>query len=228
MFTAAAEYYSQGNRLINTVDDFLQQMSRTWDTARNALLLAQTNQKRAYDTHHRHDEFYVGDYVYMSTKRHYDYGKIQYSSQAANLADSEKFQPRYLGPFRIIGKPSAHAYELELPPSIKIHPVIHIRYLLRPREAKRFPNYRIEDYRKPPEIIDGHLEFEVESILKRRIRKYGRGFRTEYLVHWKGYPSEDDTWEPLSNLTNCTDLLRAYHNSVDINALIEVNCLFIL
>ena len=28
----------------------------------------------------------------------------------------------------------------------------------------------------------------------------GTGARLEYLVHWKGLPSEDDTWEPVGNL----------------------------
>ena len=56
MFTAAANQHTTSNRIINTLDDFLQQMMRMWDIARNALLLAQQNQKHYYDKHHRHDE----------------------------------------------------------------------------------------------------------------------------------------------------------------------------
>ena len=60
----------------------------------------------------------------------------------------------------------------------------------------------------PPETTmdDGTIEFEVDSILSHRVRKYGRGSRLEYLIHWKGYESHDDTWEPLRNLENCQDL----------------------
>ena len=59
---------------------------------------------------------------------------------------------------------------------------------------------------------DGTIEFEVDSILNHRIRKYGRGSRLEYLVHWKGYESHDDTWEPLRNLENCQELVTEYDN----------------
>jgi hypothetical protein len=222
MFTAAATQHAGSNRIINSLDDFLQQMVRLWDTARNALLLSQHNQKYAYDLRHRHEEFFIGDYVFLSTQRNYDYGKIHYASKT----DSPKFEPRYLGPFRIIGKPSKHAYELELPPSIKIHPVIHIRYLLRPRQAKAFPD-RIADYRQPPTIIDNVPEYEVDSILSKRIRKYGRGSRVEYLIHWAGYPSEEDTWEPISNLTHCLDLINSFNQAQIAVNIIDVHCMFV-
>ena len=44
---------------------------------------------------------------------------------------------------------------------------------------------------------DGFVEFEVESIQKHRVRNIGKGSRLEYLIHWKGYQSHDDKWEPL-------------------------------
>ena len=139
--------------------------------------------------------------VYLSTKRYRDYGSIHYASKGV----ASVFEPRNLGPFKIIQKISSHAYKLELPPSFKIHPVIHIRYLSKAISTDRF------SARNPnpgPEIVmhDGSVEFEVESILKHRIRKYGRGSRLEYLIHWKGYQSDDDTWEPVRNLTNCPDI----------------------
>ena len=68
--------------------------------------------------------------------------------------------------------------------------------LKEPKEALRFPN-RIVDYRKPPGIIENNKEHEVEAILKKRLRKYRRGFSREYLVHWKGYPSEELNHIPL-------------------------------
>lgn len=75
---------------------------------------------------------------------------------------------------------------------------------------------------------DGTIEYEVESILKHRVRKYGRGSRLEYLVHWKGYASHDDTWEPLSNLTNCHELLQEYHDTLQIPPPIPIHTIYIV
>ena len=205
LFSSAARYHAGGNRVINTVDDYLHQFVAMRERARNALVEAAEYMKSYYDNKHRLEHFEVGDRVYLSTKRYTDYGAINYPSHGpANV-----FEPRFLGPFRIIRKVSSHAYELELPKSMRIHPVIHIRYLRKHSEAAKYAS-RIPV--PEPEVVmdDGSIEYEVESILKHRLRRYGRGSRLEYLVHWKGYPSHEDTWEPLSNLANCEELVREY------------------
>lgn len=52
-------------------------------------------------------------------------------------------------------------------------------------------------------------EYEVESILKHKDTKNGR----KYLIRWKGYDSDDDTWESEANL-NCPQILSRYIQSV--------------
>ncbi|KAF7654479.1 hypothetical protein LDENG_00069230, partial [Lucifuga dentata] len=42
--------------------------------------------------------------------------------------------------------------------------------------------------------------YEVERIVGKRKNKKGK---TEYLVRWRGYGSDGDTWEPESHLTTC-------------------------
>ena len=32
----------------------------------------------------------------------------------------------------------------------------------------------------------------------------------EYKVHWEGYPSSQDSWEPEENLNNCEDFIQEY------------------
>jgi hypothetical protein len=33
---------------------------------------------------------------------------------------------------------------------------------------------------------------------------------TKFLVHWKGYSPIEWTWEPLQNLSNCTEFVDAF------------------
>jgi hypothetical protein len=40
------------------------------------------------------------------------------------------------------------------------------------------------------------------------------GGEPQYLVHWRGYPSSDDTWEPWTSLVACTDGVSAFHESM--------------
>ncbi|XP_038951808.1 chromodomain Y-like protein isoform X4 [Rattus norvegicus] len=51
-------------------------------------------------------------------------------------------------------------------------------------------------------------ETQVESIVDKRKNKKGK---TEYLVRWKGYDSEDDTWEPEQHLVNCEEYIHDFN-----------------
>ncbi|XP_058524401.1 chromodomain Y-like protein isoform X2 [Ochotona princeps] len=48
----------------------------------------------------------------------------------------------------------------------------------------------------------------VERIVDKRKNKKGK---TEYLVRWKGYDSEDDTWEPEQHLVNCEEYIHDFN-----------------
>jgi len=103
---------------------------------------------------------------------------------------------------------SPYAYELDLPPAIKIHPVFHVR-LLRPAATDPVPGQRQEP--PPPVEINGLEEFEVEEVLDSRFDHRGRGGRPrlKYTVKWVGY--EDPTEVPADYLENAQDSVRNYH-----------------
>ncbi|KAM7283228.1 chromodomain Y-like protein [Ixodes scapularis] len=58
--------------------------------------------------------------------------------------------------------------------------------------------------------MEGGEHYEVERILNHRRKRSGRNEKQEYLIRWKGFGPEEDTWEPEKNLTGCEELLREY------------------
>ena len=64
-------------------------------------------------------------------------------------------------------------------------------------------------------VIDGEEEFEVEEVIRHRMFRR----RREYLIKWKGYPSLNNTWEPVSNFGNAMDAVNEYKRVVGISAI---------
>ncbi|XP_066435407.1 chromodomain Y-like protein [Eleutherodactylus coqui] len=54
--------------------------------------------------------------------------------------------------------------------------------------------------------------YEVERIVDKRKNKKGK---IEYLVHWKGYDSGDDTWEPEQHLVNCEEYILEFNRRLN-------------
>ena len=97
------------------------------------------------------------------------------------------------------------AYRLKLTPSMsKMHNVFHVS-LLTPYLPNPFPSRSLPS--PPPILIENQIEYEVQDILD--VRKSRN--RLQYLVSWRGHGPQSNTWEPFSNLTNCSELIDEFY-----------------
>jgi len=149
--------------------------------------------KFANRKHREGEEYRVGDLVLLSTK------DLKWQMKGRR---SEKLTERFVDPYKVKGIVSSNAIELELPKSIKIHPIVNVSrvQLYKPQVEgqKKIP--------PKPVIIEGEEEFEVEKILNKRMV---RG-KEKFLVRWKGYTAEEDTWESRENLENAEELVKEF------------------
>ena len=174
----------------NTVD-FL---GRNNKLLQETMVKAQATNKRIYDRKRRGKLcLQPGDQVWLST------------TNLRMACPSKKLAPKFIGPFSVKKKLNEVSYELILPNSLKIHPVFHVS-LLKPTVLDPFPDRGPG----PPEpvMVDGDEEYEVEAIVDCR----KRGNQLQYLVKWKGYGPEENSWEPKQNV-HAQELIQAFFRS---------------
>lgn len=180
---------------MKTFDD----IAKTFDAVRENMKKSQQRQQDYANKTRIDEKFKVGDKVMLST---------------ANLKlpiGIRKLSSRYFGPFEIIKVNSDVNYKLKLPPQWKVHDNIHISKLKKYHEENEVFPERNQDIRPPPALVteDGQKEYEVDKIIGHKLDRNGNIFK--YLVLWKGYSTEDATYEPIEQLDNALDAVTDYH-----------------
>ena len=139
------------------------------------------------------EEYKVEDLVLLSTR------DLKWQMKERR---SEKLIEHFVGPYKVKGIVSSNIIELELPKSIKIHPVVNISRV-------QLYKSQVKGQKKIlPKLltIKEQEEFEVEKIINKRMI---RG-KEMFLVRQKGYIVEEDTWENRKNLENTKKLVKEF------------------
>ena len=180
---------------MESVDTFVENMQKARSEAEAALTKAADDMARFYDQHRDQGVSYkVGDMVWLDGK------------DLRTDRPSKKLEDKRYGPYKVTKVVGPNAYQLKLPPSMKIHPVFNT-VKLRPFHPDTIPGRKPPS--RPPPVIEGdHPEWEVEYIKDSRIYRD----KLQYLVKWKNYPQEESTWEPAENLENASKTIKDFHS----------------
>ena len=96
----------------------VERMQEIQGEAKAALSKAQEDMKKYADRHRGEvEEYKVGDLLLLSTK------DLKYQMVGRR---TEKLTERFVGPYKVKSIVSMNAIELELPSTVKIHPVVNV------------------------------------------------------------------------------------------------------
>ena len=134
---------------------FVKEMKERHEEARAALVKSQEKMKRQADRSRKEvEEYRVDDKILISTK--------DFSAKLMKRA-MKKLTEKFIGPYVVKKIISENAVELELLVSLRMHPVVNVRRLVKYRE-------QVEGQKKiplPSVKVAGEKEYEVEEILDR-------------------------------------------------------------
>lgn len=181
---------------VEAADEFVKRMKKVTEETRSALQQAASDMARFYN-HHRssHEPFKVGEKVWLDSRN------IKTTRPAKKLDD------KWFGPFIIEKVVSPNAYRLKLTTAFRrLHPVFNITLLRRfnPDTVAERPQ---PDHPEPELDEKGEETYEVEAILDSRLHYR----KLQYLVSWKGYGPEYNTWEPYNNMEKSKELVDKFH-----------------
>jgi hypothetical protein len=182
------------NTRLPVVRSFIQTLEQALASAKICMQAANDRSKAYYDQGRRPQEFHVGQKVLLKT--------VNLTVRGPETK-ARKLVPKWFGPFPIVEKIGQNAYRIKLPTTLRVHDVFHTELLKAYREGDRVQPP------PPPVEVDGDVEYVVEEILSQRVHKRGKREPTvDYLVKWRGYGQEHNSWEPESALIDVDALDR--------------------
>nr|GEW62401.1 hypothetical protein [Tanacetum cinerariifolium] len=152
--------YNKGESVVEAVDRSLLAREAAIQLLKFHMKRAQDKMKNLADKDRSEREFNVDTWVYL---------KLQpYRQVTVRQNKHRKLSPKYFGPFKIIRRVSKVAYKLQLPESLKVHPVFHVLQLKKYKGPTPIANGQL-----PTLGTEGLILEEPYAVLDRRLAKRG-------------------------------------------------------
>ena len=125
-------------------------------------------------------------------------------------------EAKFFGLFRVLYPVRKQTYKLELPKKWRIHELFHRSFLEQDSTWKRRAEEGVAelDFKGNGDGDGDSEEYKVETICDSAV--YARESEGQlpgfyYLLSWKGYPAEKNTWEPASAIQYLCRLVSTFH-----------------
>jgi len=188
--------YLLGASVVDEVDRELQDRDELLQQLKINLQKASNRMKQQADKKRRDYVLEVGDWVYLRLHPYRQHSLFRRAHQ--------KLASRFFGPYQILKRVGAVAYELDLPDTARIHPVFHVSLL-----KKQLGDMSRVTTQLPPFSTDNIPVLQPRLVKDYRWVKQGDKYVTEALVQWSSLPPEDATWEEV-------DVLRQQFPNLDL------------
>ena len=157
-------------------------------------------QKRTHDKGVKHWSYTPGQKVWLNSK----YIKTKYN---------RKLEAKLFGPFRVLHPVKKQAYKLELSRKWWIHNVFHVSLL---EQDTTMTGWVDEEVRQ---IVfnagDDGRKYKVEviwdSVVYAKESESGHLPGFYYLIFWRRYTEEENTWEPASTIQYLRKLISSFY-----------------
>jgi hypothetical protein len=155
---------------------------------RDRLKVAQSRQKSYTNPKRRDVTFNTGDFAYL---------RVTPLKGMQRVHVKGKLAPRYIGPFKILGRRGEVSYQLELPPELsECHDVFHVSQLRRCLQVHDKPEvFKNIDHRSINLNQDLTYPEKPLCILEETVRVTRRRKIKFFKVQWTNHSEEDATWE---------------------------------
>ena len=161
------------------------------------LYYTQELQKQAHDKGVKPQSYAPGEKIWLNSK---------YIKTNCN----RKLEAKFFGPFQVLHPVGKQGYKLELSRNRRIHDVFHVSLL----EQDSTKKGQINEFSVPEFEPGDDKEYEIEAIRDSAVyAKEADGHLPGlyYLVAWKGYPKEENTWELSSAVMHLRKMVSTFH-----------------
>ena len=182
-----------------SADELSAELRELMIVCRENLHHAQELQKRAHDKGAKPRSYAPGEKVWLNSK----YIKTKHK---------RKLEAKFFGPFRVLHPIGKQAYKLELPKKWRIHNVFHMSPLEQDTTRKRWVDENTTEL-DIGKNDSGEYKLEAirDSTLYARESESGHLPGLYYLVFWKRYLEEKNTWEPASAVQHLRKVISLFY-----------------